>query len=335
MFDVYERESRVALTAVRAAASLCQTVQHEMDASVLEKEDRTPVTVADFGSQALICRALRDAFPGDPVIAEEDSVALQKADHADVLHQVVDRVRAQILDADAEDVCGWIDHGNATSYRDRFWTLDPIDGTKGFVRGDQYAIALALIVDGRPRVAALGCPNLPDDFSVETPETKGQVFLAVRDEGVLQLPVDAEEAVGPVSIHTSDTQVASEGRFTESYVSAHSSHDLAVEVGHRLGIDVPPLRIDSQAKYAMVARGNAEIYFRLPRPGTDYVERIWDHAAGSLVVEAAGGTVTDMHGMALDWTHAPLLAKNEGIVATNGHFHQEVLEALAEQNAQA
>jgi 3'(2'), 5'-bisphosphate nucleotidase len=114
-------------------------------------------------------------------------------------------------------------------------------------------------------------------------------------------------------------------------VSAHSSHDRAVEVGRRLGIETAPLRIDSQAKYALVARGDAEIYFRLPRPGTDYVEKIWDHAAGSLVVEAAGGTVTDMHGKPLNWTHAPLLEANEGIVATNGHIHQEVLDVLADE----
>jgi 3'(2'), 5'-bisphosphate nucleotidase len=335
MFDAYDRERTVALAAVRAAATLCQAVQHELDTGVLEKQDRTPVTVADFGSQALICRALRDAFPDDPVIAEEDSSALRADDNDGVLQQVVERVQARVPSADADAVCDWIDHGNADTYSDRFWTLDPIDGTKGFVRGDQYAIALALIEEGRPRVAALCCPNLPDDVSAETPESRGKVFLAVRGEGAAQLSVDADDDTGPVPIHTSDTQLAADGRFTESYVSAHSSHDLAVEVGNRLGIDTPPLRIDSQAKYAMVARADAEIYFRLPRPGTDYVEKIWDHAAGSLVVEAAGGTVTDMHGMALDWTHAPLLAKNEGIVATNGHFHQKVLAALAERREEA
>ncbi|MFB6231728.1 MAG: inositol monophosphatase family protein, partial [Salinibacter sp.] len=94
-------------------------------------------------------------------------------------------------------------------------------------------------------------------------------------------------------------------------------------------ITADSIRIDSQAKYAIVARGEAEIYLRLPRPGTDYTERIWDHAAGSLVVQAAGGTVTDMHGEPLDFTHGHLLEENTGVVATNGPLHDEVIDALA------
>jgi 3'(2'), 5'-bisphosphate nucleotidase len=328
MFDAYERERTVAVAAVRAAARLCQAVQSDLR-DVLEKDDRTPVTVADFGSQALICHALREAFPNDPVIAEEDSAALQEDGNAALLEQVVARVQSEAPAAEADAVCRWIDHGNADAYHDRFWTLDPIDGTKGFVRGDQYAIALALLEDGHPVVAALGCPNLPGDLTTDDPAPTGQIFLAVRGEGAAQLSLEAPDAAA-TPIQTSTIQVPSDGRFTESYVSAHSSHDLAVEVGTRLGIDEAPLRIDSQAKYAVVARGDAEIYFRLPRPGTNYVEKIWDHAAGSLVVEAAGGTVTDMHGRALDWRQAPLLSQNEGIVATNGRFHQAVLHALTQ-----
>jgi 3'(2'), 5'-bisphosphate nucleotidase len=99
-------------------------------------------------------------------------------------------------------------------------------------------------------------------------------------------------------------------------------------VAERLGITTDPFRIDSQAKYAAVATGNADIYLRLPRPGTDYTERIWDHGAGALVVEAAGGTVTDMHGTPLDFTHGRLLKKNTGIVATNGALHDDVIAAL-------
>jgi len=51
-------------------------------------------------------------------------------------------------------VCEWIDRGGS-DYARRFWTLDPIDGTKGFLRGDQYAVALALVVDGKVQVGVL------------------------------------------------------------------------------------------------------------------------------------------------------------------------------------
>jgi len=86
------------------------------------------------------------------------------------------------------------------------------------------------------------------------------------------------------------------------------------------------LRVDSQAKYAMVARGDAEIYLRLPRG--DYVENIWDHAAGMMLVEEAGGAVTDLTGKPLDFSHGPELSENRGIVATNGAFHERVIEAI-------
>ncbi|WP_022834849.1 3'(2'),5'-bisphosphate nucleotidase [Salisaeta longa] len=320
----YADERAVALRAVRAAATLCQTVQASIAGSVLEKDDRTPVTVADFGSQAVICKALRDAFPNDPIIAEEDSSALQTEANRSVREQVVARVRAQHPEATVDDVCAWIDYGNAGAYSDRFWTLDPIDGTKGFVRGDQYAIALALVVEGTPQVAALCCPNLPDDF--DDPHAAGRTFVAVRGAGAYQKGLTEDAPLQPIT--ASDTTDPAGGRFTDSFVSAHSAHDRAVSVGRRLGITEDPLRLDSQAKYAAVARGDADIYFRLPRPGSTYVEKIWDHAAGMLIVEAAGGTVTDMHGAPLDFTAAPLLEHNTGIVATNGAFHDRVLAAL-------
>lgn len=325
----YERERDVALQAVRKAAVLCQAVQSEIDPSVLEKEDRSPVTVADFGSQALICNALREAFPDDPVIAEEDSTAL-KANQG-ILLQVTQQVQQIRSGVTPNTVCSWIDYGNASEYSDRFWTLDPIDGTKGFVRGDQYAIALALIVDGIPQVAALACPNLPADLD-EDGEI-GQAFIAVRGDGAYQVPLAMDADDNGTRIHVADTATPADGRFTDSFVSSHSAHDTAQDTADALGLTADPIRMDSQAKYAVVGRGDADIYFRLPRPGSDYTEKIWDHAAGMLVVEAAGGTVTDANGKALDFTHAPLLSENTGIVATSGSFHQNVLDALASQMA--
>ena len=320
----FDREQSVAIHAVRAAAQLCQAVQAAIGDSVMKKQDRTPVTVADFGSQAVICHALRTAFPDDPIIAEEDSSALQTDENAAVLDAVVQRVQALEPGADHDAVCQWIDYGNASTYHDRFWTLDPIDGTKGFVRGDQYAIALALVIDGQPHVSALACPNLPDDL--DDPGATGQIFTAVRGAGAQRVPADPADGQ-PEAITASAVSDVADGQFCDSFVSAHSSHDMALTVGERLGISKPPVRMDSQAKYALVARGDVEIYFRLPRGG-DYTERIWDHAAGMLVVEEAGGRVTDVHGNPLDFGHGHLLSENHGIVASNGRFHDAVLQAL-------
>jgi 3'(2'), 5'-bisphosphate nucleotidase len=326
----YQQEREAALGAVRRAGRLCQTVQEALHAptatpdasdAVREKEDRSPVTVADFGSQAIICRALAETFPDDPVVGEEDA-ALLRSDDA-VRSQVVRLVQAEVEGAGEDDVLGWIDRGDADGHSERFWTLDPIDGTKGFVRGDQYALALALVVEGCIEVGVLGLPNFAPVSGAS--QVKGLLVAAERGQGAASY-LAYEEDPAPTGVTVSPTDDPAETRFCESVESAHTSHGTAQDVAARLGITREPLRVDSQAKYAMVARGDAEIYLRLTRG--DYVENIWDHAAGMILVEEAGGTVTDLAGKPLDFSRGAKLSENRGIVATNGRFHERVIEAI-------
>jgi 3'(2'), 5'-bisphosphate nucleotidase len=89
--------------------------------------------------------------------------------------------------------------------------------------------------------------------------------------------------------------------------------------------------MDSQAKYAAVARGDAALYLRLPSPKSpDYREKIWDHAAGALIVQEAGGTVTDMYGQLLDFASDYKMNDNFGVVVSNGSVHSAVIEAIAQ-----
>lgn len=325
--EQFESELQVAIAAVRKAAVVCQTVQSLITQEALEKKDRSPVTIADFASQAIVCRALADAFPDDPVVGEEDSSELKQSENAEFLSRIQDELAKTGLDADADQICSWIDHGNGES-SDRFWTLDPIDGTKGFLRGQQYAISLALIVDGQIAVAALGCPNLSLDPNDEN--SAGSLFYAVRGHGAFVIPIDE----GPftagegraVSVTTSSNW--SDARLCESVESGHSSHSRSAQTAESLGIVKEPVRLDSQAKYAVVARGQADLYLRLPTR-KDYREKIWDHAGGVLVVQEAGGTVTDVSGKPLDFTLGRELTQNRGVIVTNGPFHEGILEALA------
>ena len=87
--------------------------------------------------------------------------------------------------------------------------------------------------------------------------------------------------------------------------------------------------MDSQAKYGAVARGDAALYLRLPSPKSpDYREKIWDHAAGTIIVEEAGGKVTDMFGKPLDFTSGRKMENNRGIVASCGLIHERIIQAL-------
>ena len=280
------------------------------------------MTVADFGAQALICRVLGDAFPNDVIVAEEDSEALRE--NGPVLARVVDYVNrfSELPSVQAETVCDWIDRGRG-AVGDRFWTLDPIDGTKGFLRQDQYAIALALVVGGEVQFGVLGCPNLPRRLE-DLDAKRGWLFVAVRGEGARMLALDGKGSE-PIRVKEAPH------RFAESFESVHSDQDAQIEIARRLQITDPPIRMDSQVKYGLVARGDASVYLRLPHPDhRDYRECIWDHAAGMLIVEEAGGRVTDAQGRKLDFLQGRRMTANRGIVATNGTRHQRVLECISE-----
>jgi 3'(2'), 5'-bisphosphate nucleotidase len=342
----YQRERDFAIAAVAEAARLCHAVGAEISPDVLAKKDRSPVTVADFGAQALICRSLANAFPDDPLIAEEDSAELREPGNASILNEVVRRVRDTLgssvnaeTEVDSALVCQWIDRGSASEYRSRFWTLDPIDGTKGFLRSEQFAVALALVVDGKVVVAALACPNLPDQLQTEGSLTSGTlapnsstgtVFYAVQGEGAFVLAADSGSgtlSTSPTAIRVSSVDDPARCRFCESVESGHSAQGDAAAIAEHLGIIAPGLRIDSQAKYAVVARGNADVYLRLPT-STSYREKIWDHAAGTLIVTEAGGLVTDISGKPLEFHHGRELSQNRGVIVTNGRLHSAVLDAV-------
>eukprot|EP00613_Pedinella_sp_CCMP2098_P074012 CAMPEP_0171930524 /NCGR_PEP_ID=MMETSP0993-20121228/28669_1 /TAXON_ID=483369 /ORGANISM="non described non described, Strain CCMP2098" /LENGTH=472 /DNA_ID=CAMNT_0012570359 /DNA_START=92 /DNA_END=1510 /DNA_ORIENTATION=+ len=421
----YSLELEVARDIVAHASTVARSLQGR--SLVVQKDDvaaitegsaptpagANPVTVADFTVQCLVLSALKDAFPRDRFIAEEDSAQLLSSGQATVA-AVVRAVRAAAgrgataatatsatsaataISANnknnlhsEEEVCSALDLGSTGleggwSASKRTWVLDPIDGTKGFVRGDQFAIALALLDNGRPVLGLLGCPNLPPRLPL--PPTRslqpsspssfvGSLFwaekghgayaadLAIHDHGaVLRSGGDEEgkgatvhaDAVGgswtldvssaqklPSAPPSSQLEKGDDNRALnggggggstvawdsavrlEAFESAHSSHEVAAAAAAELGMNQDSVvRLDGQGKYGLVARGDAHVFIRLPRKG--YQECIWDHAAGSLIVQESGGTVTDLRGEALDFSSeahkssrgAKLSPKVEGIVAT-------------------
>ncbi len=324
-------ERAAAAEAVRSASMMCAAVQGHLTAGdTLIKSDHSPVTVADYASQAVVVMVLADRLGVDvgqvPMIGEEDSTDL--ASRSELLDSVVATVRIVLPHADRDTVVDAITAGDSA---ERCWTLDPIDGTKGFLRGDQYAVALALLDSGTVELGVLGCPNLSNSDG-----SRGAMFVADRS-GTEMHRLGATDAAhggsggspgaGPVSVGVASPRSVADAVVCESVESAHSDHTVAARIVRRLGIESEPFRIDSQCKYAAVARGDASIYLRLPT-SADYREKIWDHAAGSKVVEQAGGRVTDVNGIALDFSNGHFLQPGTGVVATSGAIHDEVVAAV-------
>jgi 3'(2'), 5'-bisphosphate nucleotidase len=321
----YQAERKVAIEAVVAASRLCTTVQANLvsDES-MAKKDKSPVTVADFGAQAVVTHVLRGAFPELPMVGEEDATELRDPVNAALTAKVVANVQAIAPGLGEAEILDLIDFGTYEGGgKGRHWTLDPIDGTKGFLRLDQYAVALALIEDGEVVLGVLGCPNMPVDAA--RPDAGiGCVFVAEKGQGATMRTLDSPSES---SIHATDITDTAQANFCESVESAHSSQDDAARVAEILGITAPPFRIDSQCKYAAVARGDASIYLRLPAK-KGYEEKIWDHAAGVVVIREAGGRVSDARGNDLDFSLGRTLRDNLGVIVTNGHVHDRVVSAV-------
>jgi 3'-phosphoadenosine 5'-phosphosulfate (PAPS) 3'-phosphatase len=142
-----------------------------------------------------------------------------------------------------------IEAGNTSSTEAKvWWTLDPIDGTLGFLRRGQYAVALALMVDNKPVLGVLGCPALP--YTTPAGEEKiGCVLVAVRGQGafIRALDCDGEAVEGavevPIAVSPNSNPV--NAVFTESH--AHTS-PLNQKITELLQVKAEPVRIDSQCK---------------------------------------------------------------------------------------
>eukprot|EP01102_Stenamoeba_stenopodia_P014489 TRINITY_DN481_c0_g1_i1.p1 TRINITY_DN481_c0_g1~~TRINITY_DN481_c0_g1_i1.p1 ORF type:complete len:427 (-),score=118.65 TRINITY_DN481_c0_g1_i1:88-1275(-) len=316
----YENELKVAIEAVQTASQVSKAVFNKLVAGdVLNKNDNSPVTVADFSVQAVIIHLVKKAFPEDNFVAEESAHDLKT--QQELKSKVIELTNSALPEPGLteEEVLTAIDHGvHGVGPTGRYWVLDPIDGTKGFLRGGQYALCLALIENKEIVVGVLGCPNLAIN------DKTGSLLYATKGGGAFQRALD-EDTAKPIRVSdVSDPKLAI---VCESVEAGHTSHNDADEIAKALNISTTPIRMDSQAKYASVARGDSSIYLRLPTSAT-YQEKVWDHAAGYLIVHEAGGQVTDIHGVPLDFSEGRTLKKNSGVIATNKKLHPKVLGAV-------
>lgn len=219
------------------------------------KEDGSPVTEADHKAEAIILAALGSACPGIPVIAEEEACA-----------------------------------GRIPQVGSRFFLVDPLDGTRGFVnRTGEFTVNIALIEDG---AASMGVIYAPDNHVL---------YYGQAGEGAFRR--DAAGETGRIQTRTPPsaglTVLAS--RTTAEKTAARLSHLKIAEF----------LPSSSSLKFCLLAEGSADIY---PRYGRTME---WDTAAGQAILEAAGGRVMAVEG---DAEAGPLrYGKTEGGFE-NPHF---------------
>ncbi|KAG0629252.1 hypothetical protein M758_1G088900 [Ceratodon purpureus] len=366
----YGREMAAAIQAVQLACMLSQRVQerllrHEEKAG--SKKDKSLITVADWGVQAVVSWVLTQSFQGEELsmVAEEDTKGLRGQSGVDMSQRVVNAVNECLCEASvvgiappkqplgSYEVLKFINKGTALGGpTGRHWVLDPVDGTLGFVRGDQYAVALALVDDGEVVLGVLGCPNFPMRtawlgyhhryyrlaMQIAPPDPslwhRGCVMTAQKGEGrawMQPMIFNGEtfnEFHAPREVSVSSVVDPADATFCEPVEKANSSHSFTAGLADTLGLRNEPLRVYSMAKYAAIARGDAEIFMKFAKAG--YKEKIWDHAAGVLIVQEAGGVVTDAGGRPLDFSKGRFLeGLDRGIVACCGKsLHNKIIAAV-------
>lgn len=224
---------------------------------VIRKADESPVTEADRRGEQLILKALDQRFPGVPVISEEDAS----------------------------------EFGTPEAIGPRFFLVDPLDGTKAFVRGDpNFTVNIALIQDGRPVAGAVAAP------------ATGEVWFTREGRAWKRR---AGETAKPVQVRAWPAGKAL------ALVSLTMKEEVALELARQYGFDLRE-GMDSSIKFCRIAEGAADVY---PRHGPTME---WDIAAGQAVLEAAGGRVLTPEGQPFLYGKASEGFRNGWFVARGG-----------------
>jgi 3'(2'), 5'-bisphosphate nucleotidase len=302
--------------AVRQAVDLTRRVR-QLAIQHSSKAVNDPVTIGDYGSQALILRAFAQWQPDAAVLAEEHSEQFLELVSPEARGIVVKLVSDILGESVTEgDIVRWLDFGS-DRVSARRWTLDPIDGTRGFVNGRRYSVALGL-VDGADAVAGLlACPGYPS--------RDGQgVLMYTTPDGAY-----GESLAGGGAWRLRAREVENPALLRPVESIDHVDYDQPVLSAMYDLLGIPPQQVeplDGQDKYAVVAAGDGDFYVRPSRP-QDRLHYIWDHAAGAAIVGAAGGVVSALDGTPLDFSHGERLPK-AGVIVSSAKMYERVLAAV-------
>tara|TARA_R110002003_G_scaffold448_4_gene19844 strand:+ start:7110 stop:8276 length:1167 start_codon:yes stop_codon:yes gene_type:complete len=355
----YESELQTALQAVHAASLLTKSVLRSLKNNVgaETKDDDSPVTIADFAAQALLICALHAVYPEDRFLGEESADALRQNEAlADRVWNLVLRAKeracarqdgksdvqmprddAEVLmrgfPASKEEMFERIDAGGKgqVTGQGRVWVMDPVDGTATFMQGQQYAVALCLLVDGVQQVGVVGCPNLAFDVHGPLGEIRvhedqvdevgyGVVLSAVNGHGTYVRSMQENQLGEPrrIDLTSIPTKALSDLNFVEATIGKTSlcqtEHKL---VADSLGASWPGTIVWSQQmKYAALTLGATDVMVRIPKTKERFTY-IWDHAGGHILYQEAGGLIKDFDGQAVDFSKGRQIKgnTNHGMIA--------------------
>lgn len=344
MASSYARELQVAETAVWRASVLTKRVQSTV--FKIAKQDKSSVTIADFAAQALLIGALRHAFPHDSFLGEEDSSSLRANETLcnqvyDLLVALPDPSKTDIGElafprpSSVDEMLRLIDLGGQGKGGDkgRFWVMDPIDGTEAFLRGQQYAVSLSLIEDGREVVGVLGCPNVSAEMAEVSEDNIdrdgcGVMLSAVRGEGSTLRTMAEDSLEEGRRLSLPGLRRSDRLQIVGCTACKITRHDVVAEIARQIGAKFPNIQIwSSHVRYVALILGTGHVHFWVPA-GPESRMHIWDHAGAQLIFTELGGKVTDLDGKPVEFGAGRDLNRNRGLIVARGEIHHSIMVAM-------
>ncbi|CEJ95086.1 hypothetical protein VHEMI10589 [[Torrubiella] hemipterigena] len=339
------------LAVVRAV----QLVKHDQgrNAQDIPNRNGNPVATSSFVSQALIVAAIKEMFPNDRFVCQEDSSLLRTNPAINKFVykrtssiKMEGMVPGKFMDApkSPEELHELLDRGKGGTERTgRFWVVDPIDGTFSYLVGEQWAIAVCLVVDGVEVVSAVACPNLKivngriSETNVDV-HGMGLLFSAEKGFGAGMRTLDTLSAILPTRKKLNPVAASADPKHPVIVASTYShilQLDVTEETADRLSIQYPNINIwSSHVRYIALVIGGGDFFLRVPLQ-QGYKPYIWDHAGSHLIFTELGGIVTDLDGKRLDFSCGRYLAKNRGMVAARAEVFDRVFHAVKRTIAEA
>lgn len=295
------------------------------------KPDGSPVTAGDLAVQMAVCSVLARRTPQWRVVGEEGEASVIGAAGKEILARAVAAVRASMGSQAPSDPSVFLtSQSQPKSSGSTWWTVDPIDGTKGFRSARHYALCLALIENEQATVGVLSCPTLvmgKNPLDIGSDEQFGTVYAALRGEGAWKFqPTEGQRHLPECAVRFHRPKhTAATWRVCDS-IEGGSRAERMRGIMSGTGLEWNSVSLDSQCKYALVAEGAADCFMRVP--GSYGAEKVWDHAPGVVVAEEAGAIVSDLMGKPLIFA-GESLDRNVGTLACDAEIVTTICETAA------
>ena len=298
----YDTEIKLIIKTIKNALRITEWFKKEGFQSFI-KQDKSPVTLADYASQIYIISKLKTYYPNDSIYAEESFSSNLNLSSEKIIQSCYDTLHLS-LKPNFEDIINY--RGNHSHRR---WSIDPIDGTKGYQKGLTYAVGIGLMINQEKTLSIIGVPNYNENGTA--------IFIARRNEG-------AKASYGGKEFKP--IQVSEQRNIEQSYLchSLHYDEPWVLKLAQILGIK-KFVQIDSMAKFCMIADGSADLYIKPMNKDRSF---IWDFLPGDLLVSEASGIVTDLNGKHVKYKNNKCVISAPGLVVSNGKFHDEIIETI-------